>query len=168
MPHFDSDVVGWLVPSFDALGITVHTCVTATSVTRTIEGLAVRESSPNGHQIDVTADLVIHATGRVCEPASLNLGAANVAVDQGRIKLTPGLQSVSNPRVYAAGDAAASGPPLTPVSSHDAKIVAANMLDGADARPDYRGVPSVAFTVPPIASVRLTEVDARANDFISG
>ena len=57
---------------------------------------------------------------------------------------------------------AASGPPLTPVSSHDAKIVAANMLDGTDARPDYRGVPSVAFTVPPIAAVGLSEAAARA------
>ncbi len=63
---------------------------------------------------------------------------------------------------YAAGDAAASGPPLTPVSAHDAKIVAANMLDGADARPDYCGMPSVAFTMPPIASIGLSEADARA------
>ncbi len=163
LPQFDGDVVGWLMPSFNALGITVHTGVTVTSVTRTNEGLTVRASSPNGEQIEVTADFVIHAAGRVPELASLNLEAANVAVDQGRIKLTPGLQSVSNPRVYAAGDAAASGPPLTPVSSHDAKIVAANMLDGSDARPDYRGVPSVAFTVPPIAAVGLTEADARAN-----
>ncbi len=36
------------------------------------------------------------------------------------------------------------------------------MLDGADARPDYRGVPSVAFTVPPIAAVGLSEADAHA------
>ncbi len=162
LPQFDGDVVGWLMPSFSALGITVHAGFTATSVTRTNKGLTVRASSPNGEQIDVTANLVIHAAGRVPDLASLHLGAANVAVDQGRIKLTPCLQSVSNPRVYAAGDAAASGPPLTPVSSHEAKVVAANMLDGADARPDYRGVPSVAFTVPPIAAVGLSEADARA------
>ena len=162
LPQFDGDIVGWLMPSFSALGIRVHTGVTATSVTRTNEGLTVWAISPNGEQINVTADLVIHAAGRVPELASLHLAAANVAVDQGRIKLTPGLQSVSNPRVYAAGDAAANGPPLTPVSSHDAKIVAANMLDGTDARPDYRGVPSVAFTVPPIAAVGLSEAAARA------
>ena len=162
LPQFDGDVVGWLMPSFSTLGIAVHTGVTANSVTRTPEGLKVRASSPQDAQIAVTADLVIHAAGRVPELASLHLAAANVAVDQGRIKLTPGLQSVSNPRVYAAGDAAASGPPLTPVSSHDGKIVAANMLDGADVRPDYRGVPSVAFTVPPIAAVGLSEADALA------
>ena len=122
----------------------------------------MRASSPKGAQIAVVADLVIHAAGRIPELASLHLAAANVAVDQGRIKLTYGLQSVSNPRVYAAGDAAHSGPPLTPVSSHDAKVVTANMLHGAEARPNYHGVPSVAFTVPPIASVGLSEADARA------
>ena len=162
LPQFDESVVGWLMPSFEALGITVHTGLAVESVKQTEEGLKVRATSSNGSPITVTADLVVHAAGRVPELASLNLEAGGVAVEQGRLKLTPGLQSVSNWRVYAAGDAAASGPPLTPVSSHDAKVVAANMLDGADARPDYRGVPSVAFTVPPIAAVGLSESDARA------
>jgi glutathione reductase (NADPH) len=72
------------------------------------------------------------------------------------------LQSVSTPAVYAAGDAAAKGPPLTPVSSHDAKVVAANLLEGNRHRPDYRGVPSIAFTLPPIAAVGLGEAEARA------
>ena len=162
LPQFDGDIVGWLMPSFNALGITVHTGVTANSVTRTEEGLTVFATSSTGAQIAVTADLVIHAAGRVPELSTLNLAAGDVAVDQGRLKLTLGLQSVSNPRVYAAGDAAGSGPPLTPVSSHDAKVAAANMLDGADARPNYHGVPSVAFTVPPIAAVGLKEADAHA------
>jgi glutathione reductase (NADPH) len=72
------------------------------------------------------------------------------------------LQSVSNPAVYAAGDAAAKGPPLAPVSSHDGKVVAGNLLEGNRHRPDYRGVPSVAFTLPPIAAVGLGEAEARA------
>jgi glutathione reductase (NADPH) len=53
------------------------------------------------------------------------------------------------------------GPPLTPVSSHDAKIAAANMLEGNTLKPNYTGVPSVAFSVPPIAAVGLSEADAR-------
>ena len=163
LPQFDEDVVGWLMPSFNALGITVHTGLTADCISRTDNGLTVRATCPDGKQIEVAADLVIHAAGRVPELASLNLAAGDVAVEKGRLRLTSSLQSVSNPRVYAAGDAAGIGPPLTPVSSHDAKVVTANMLDGADARPDYRGVPSVVFTVPPIATVGLSEADARAN-----
>jgi hypothetical protein len=51
------------------------------------------------------------------------------------------LQSVSNPIVYAAGDAAAKGPPLTPVSSHDAKVVTTNILEGNLQQPDIAGSP---------------------------
>ena len=68
---------------------------------------------------------------------------------------------MSNPAVYAAGDAARSGPPLTPVSSHDGDVAASNMIEGNHRRPDYRGVPSVAFTLPPIASVGVGEAEAR-------
>lgn len=53
------------------------------------------------------------------------------------------------------------GPPLTPVSGHEAKVVAANILEGNHLRPDYRGVPSAAFTLPPIAAVGLSEAAAR-------
>jgi glutathione reductase (NADPH) len=63
--------------------------------------------------------------------------------------------------VYAAGDSAQVGPPLTPVSSHDAKVVASNLLEGNRHKPNYLGVPSVAFTVPPIATVGLAESEAR-------
>jgi glutathione reductase (NADPH) len=54
------------------------------------------------------------------------------------------------------------GPPLTPVSAHDGKVVATNILEGNRRKPDYRGVPSVAFTLPPIASVGLNENQAQA------
>ena len=161
-PHFDEALVGWLMSSFHELGIVVHTGLTADSISQTDDGLTVRATYSDGKEIDVVADLVIHVAGRVPELASLDLAAGDVAVANGRLRLTNGLQSVSNPRVYAAGDAAGVGPSLTPVSSHDAKVVTANMLDGVNAQPDYRGVPSVVFTVPPIATVGLSESDAQA------
>ncbi len=72
------------------------------------------------------------------------------------------LQSVSNPAVYAAGDAAASGgPPLTPVAGYEGRIVAGNLLEGHHLTADYSAVPSVVFTVPPLASVGLHERSAR-------
>lgn len=107
------------------------------------------------------ADLVVHAAGRIPDLDDLDLDAAGVVRDGSRLRLNEFLQSVSNPAVYAAGDAANVGPPLTPVSSHDAKVVALNMLEGNKHRPDYRGLPSVAFTVPPIARVGLSEDEAR-------
>jgi len=71
------------------------------------------------------------------------------------------LQSVSNSSVYAAGDAAASGPPLTTKAAHDAEVVSMNLLEGNKRRVDYSGIATVAFTVPPLAAAGLTEDAAR-------
>jgi glutathione reductase (NADPH) len=69
---------------------------------------------------------------------------------------------VSNPAVYAAGDAAASGPPLTPKAGHDSEVVARNLLEGNRRTPDYRALASAVFTVPALAAVGHTEETARA------
>ena len=72
------------------------------------------------------------------------------------------LQSVSNPDVYAGGDAAASGPQLTPKADHDAEVLTANLLHGNQRRVDYEGIASAVFTLPPLASTGLSEAAARA------
>jgi glutathione reductase (NADPH) len=95
---------------------------------------------------------VVHAAGRVPYLEPLDLASAGVTTVKGRLKMNEFLQSVSNFAAYAVGDAASSGPPLTPVSSHDAKVAAANILEGNHAMPNYLGVPSVALTPPPIAT----------------
>jgi glutathione reductase (NADPH) len=109
------------------------------------------------------ADMVVHGAGRVPEIDDLNLDAADVKWDQQGVTVNEYLQSVSNPAVYAAGDAAASGAPrLTPVAAYQGRIVAANLLDEQKRQaPDYTVVPSVVFTVPPLASVGLLERDAQ-------
>jgi glutathione reductase (NADPH) len=164
LPAFDPDLVSWLMVKFDELGIDVRTRTTVQRIDKTADGFVVR-ASMNGQGQDVAADLVVHAAGREPDLAALDLAAGGVATENGRVKLNEFLQSVSNPKVYAAGDAASRGPPLTPVSGHDGKVVAQNLLDGNRHRPDYRGVPTVAFTIPPIAAVGLTEAEARAKGF---
>ena len=132
------------------------------AVEKTRTGFTVRTRTADDATASVEADLVVHAAGRIPDLDSLGLNSAGVdRDDRGHLKLNEFLQSVSNPAVYAAGDAAAIGPPLTPVSSHDAKAVVGNLLDGNKHRPDYRAVPSVAFTIPPIASVGISEEEAR-------
>jgi glutathione reductase (NADPH) len=160
---FDPDLVGWLMEKFDELGIDVRTGTTVERVEAIPGGgYRVRARAAGGAQVSVDADLVVHAAGREPDLEALDPAAAGVAVEGGRLVHNEFLQSVSNPTVYAAGDAAGMGPPLTPVSSHDAKVVAANLLEGAGRhRPDYRGVPSVAFTIPPIAAVGVSEPAAR-------
>ena len=160
LKEFDTDLVGWLMASFTALGVDVRTKTSVERIEKVANGYQVF-SSNSGTQSMIEADLVVHAAGRVPDFEPLDLAAGGVEVDNGRLKLNEYLQSTSNPSVYAAGDAARTGPPLTPVSSHDAKVVAANILNGNQKTPNYQGVPSVAFTIPPIASVGLTEAKAR-------
>jgi glutathione reductase (NADPH) len=160
LPKFDPDLVGWLMEKFHEIGIDVHTQSAVTAIERSGNEYRVHAQTPRGNSI-VAADLVVHAAGRIPDIDDLDLSAAAIAVEDGKLQLNDYLQSVSNPLVYAAGDAAEKGPPLTPVSSHDASIVAANILEGNRYRPDYRGVPSVAFTLPPIAAVGLSEAAAR-------
>ncbi|UUP15727.1 dihydrolipoyl dehydrogenase family protein [Nitratireductor thuwali] len=160
LKHFEPELVDWLMEKFETFGIDVRTGTVVEAIEKEADGYRVKASS-DGRRIDVEADLVVHAAGRVPALGSLDPDAANVAVKDGRLQLNEYLQSVSNPAVYAAGDAAQMGPPLTPVSSHDAKVVAANLLEGNRHKPDYSGVPSVAFTIPPIAAVGLSEAEAR-------
>ena len=160
LEHFEPKLVGWLMDSFTAAGIEVRTNTTVEAIEKRGASFAV-STEGDGAAASVEADLVVHAAGRVPSLDELDLAAAGVETDGGRLKLNDYLQSVSNPAVYAAGDAAQAGPPLTPVSSHDAKVVAANLLDGNHAKPDYRGVPSVAFTIPPIAAVGMGEAQAK-------
>jgi glutathione reductase (NADPH) len=133
-------------------------------------GVAVIEKSAAGFRVvtessgtksSIEADLVVHAAGRVPDLAGLDLDAGGVAHEKGRLKFNEFFQSTSNPAVYAAGDAASIGPPPTPVASLDGNIVAANMLHGNNETPNYNGVPSIVFTIPPLARVGLLEDDAR-------
>ena len=74
------------------------------------------------------ADLVVHAGGRAPDFAPLDLGTGGVKLEHGRLALNEYLQSVSKPAVSAAGDAAQMVPPLTPVSTRDARAPATNIL----------------------------------------
>ena len=156
---FDADLVGWLMEKFAALGIEVKLGAKVKSIDKTPTGYTVHAVTA-GKRAAFDADLVVHAAGRAPAFDALDLAAAGVDVEGGRLVLNEFLQSVSNPTVYAAGDAAQVGPPLTPVSSRDAKVVAASLLQGNHEIPDYTAVPSVAFTIPPIAMVGLSEEQA--------
>ena len=161
LPRFDPDLVDQLVKSSRELGVDVQLGTEVIRVEKSSGQLVVRASA-SGQPRTFEADMVVHAAGRVPEIDDMNLDAAGVARDSRGVKVNEFLQSVSNPAVYAAGDAAASGgPPLTPVASYEGIIVAANLLKENDKKPNYLGIPTVVFTIPPLASVGLKESDAR-------
>jgi glutathione reductase (NADPH) len=157
LAHFDQDLVRRLVEHSRRLGIKVELNCRAAAVEREAGGYTV--AAEDGRRF--ATDFVLHGLGRVPNLEALDLAAGNVAVEKGRLRLDRHLRSVSNPAVFAAGDAAAQGPQLTPVASHDADVVARNLLEGCRHEPNYSGVTSVVFSIPPLASVGLTEDVAR-------
>lgn len=97
----------------------------------------------------VTAHLVVHGAGRIPDIDDLDLAAGGIVRVKQGITVNDHLQSISNPRVFAAGDCAASSlPRLTPVAAHHGRVVATNLLEGLRATVTREHVPSVVFTLP--------------------
>jgi glutathione reductase (NADPH) len=163
LQHFEQDLVTRLVDHTRSLGIDLRLDAEVTAIEQ--RGAAYRlRVNVEGQTDTVEADLVVHGAGRIPNTEGLDLGAANIATaPDGGVQVNEFLQSVTNPRVYAAGDAAAAPGSLrlTPVAGYEGTIVAANLLKGNTRTPDFRGIPSVVFTVPPLAGVGLTEANAR-------
>ena len=161
LENFDSDLVERLVTRTRGLGVDVQLGTEVTGIRRTGSGFSI-SFEMKGSKKEVTADLVVHAAGRTPNINDLNLEVANIAREKHGIVVNEYLQSTTNTIVYAAGDAAASGGlPLTPVSGYEGSIVAHNLLQKDKRKTEALPVPSVVFTIPPLASVGLTEEGAR-------
>jgi glutathione reductase (NADPH) len=157
---FDSDLVDMLVAHTRELGIGVELGLEVTGVDTAGAALVVR-GTQHGVSRSFEADLAVHGAGRVPDLDHLDLDAAGVKREPRGVTVNQYLQSVSNSAVYAGGDAAASGPPLTPKADHDAGVLVTNLLEGNRRTPNYDGIASAVFTVPPLASAGLTEQAAR-------
>jgi glutathione reductase (NADPH) len=158
---FDPELVDLLVKRSRALGIAVEVGADVRGIDALGDRLLVR-ATQGGQERRFEADLAVHGAGRVPELDDLDLDAAGVKRDKRGVIVNEFLQSISNPDVYAGGDAAASGPPLTPKASHDVEVLVTNLLEGNRRTPNYAGIASAVFTLPPLASVGATEEAARA------
>ena len=161
---FEPDLVESLVRHTRELGIDIRTETEVTRVEDDARGFVVT-ATHRGRDEQFVADLVVHGAGRAAAIAGLDLEAANISHTRRGIDVNDHLQSVSNPVVFAAGDVINRGPALTPVAGYDGTIVAANLLNGLTRTVDYAAVPSVVFTIPPLASVGLVESEARRRGF---
>jgi len=157
---FDPDLVDMLVERTRSLGVDVRLGAEVASVERRGEGLRAIAATSAGRE-GFDAGAVVHAAGRVPALRALDLERAGVEWGPAGVKVDPYLRSVSNAAVSAAGDAADSGPPLTPVASFDAHVAATNLLHGPTRAVSYPPVPSVVFTSPLLASVGMQAEEAR-------
>jgi glutathione reductase (NADPH) len=173
LEHFDPDLVNLLVQRSRDIGIDIHLQSAVEKIDKSPDGSStVQFSNPsvasNNQAITtrIDCDMIVHGAGRLPNIEGLDLVTAGVEHTKRGIKVNEYLQSVSNPSIYAAGDAAASGGlPLTPVATYEGSLVATNLIKGNVLKSNYNGLPSVVFTIPPLASVGMQEKEAREGGF---
>ncbi|APQ18175.1 dihydrolipoyl dehydrogenase family protein [Maribacter hydrothermalis] len=107
------------------------------------------------------ARLIFNTAGRVPSIDDLNLKKGNVHYSKKGVQVNEYLQNTGNPNVYACGDVSDHSLPLSPLSSVEAVIVSENILHNNRKKIDIAVVPTVAFTIPNLASVGLSEEVAK-------
>ncbi len=155
---FDPDLVGLLVKATEDLGVTVKVNCPVQAVERQDGRLLVRAGA--GGELVLEADMVVHGAGRVPALDGLELDKTGVESTRRGVTVNEFMQSVSNPMVYAAGDAAATTHPLTPVATMEAEVAAHNIIHGNTRSSQHQGLPSAVYTYPPLAAVGLREDEA--------
>ncbi|HYW24289.1 MAG TPA: FAD-dependent oxidoreductase [Terriglobales bacterium] len=141
--------------AFEAEGITVLLGTRLDRVEHAGSGRRLHFAA--GASLEV--DEVLVATGRSLDGAALGLDAAGIAWTPRGIQVDEHLRT-SQPWAWAAGDVI-GGALFTHVASELGPLAAANALHGEQRVADLRVVPRVTFTDPEVASVGLTERQAR-------
>jgi glutathione reductase (NADPH) len=144
----------------ERIGIDVHTGVKVSRVEK--EGNRLRTTfAANGKEQAVVSDRVVNGAGRIANVDHLDLDAGGVGHNDFRISVDAYLRSTSNPAVHACGDVLSGPPQLSPIAPYEGRIVGANIVEGPKYKPDYASLPSAVYTVPSLASVGLTEAQAK-------
>jgi mercuric reductase len=159
LPDHEPEVAEALTGYLRDEGIEIHTGVRVLRLRQDGRDKAV-EAEVNGEGRTFRTAQILVATGRWPNTGGLGLQAPGVEVDErGSVRVGAAMQT-TNPRVYAAGDVI--GPPmLVYLAAAEGKRGAENALLGQAQPLDRRVIPAVIFTDPQVATVGLTEAQAR-------
>ena len=159
LKEFDADAGGEIEKVFRREGIQVFTGTKLLDAQRKgrLKTVAFEQG---GKRISVSAAEILFALGRVPNTAALDLQKAGVKTEGGRI-LTDGAMRTSAPHIFAAGDC--TGPhEIVHVAIQQGETAAQNILRPKTTRRlDHRLLISVVFTEPQVATVGLTERQAK-------
>jgi pyruvate/2-oxoglutarate dehydrogenase complex dihydrolipoamide dehydrogenase (E3) component len=109
---------------------------------------------------DFTGSHLLMAVGRKVNTEKLDLDAGGIAYDRAGLKVGPDLRSVTNKKVYAAGDVA-GGLQFTHVAGYHAGVLIRSMLFGLPSKQRTDHIPWSTYTDPELAQVGLTEAQAK-------
>lgn len=111
------------------------------------------------HEVDV----VLVAVGRRAFTDSLGLEQIGVKLQRSGVEVNENLQT-SVPNIYGIGDVTGRIQ-LAHVASYEGTIAAENIVKGSQKVADYRAVPNCIYTVPEVASVGLSEGQAKEQGY---
>jgi dihydrolipoamide dehydrogenase len=158
-PLEDEDSSKELARAYRKRGITAQAGATVREIRDTGAAATVTYET-DGKPTTVTADLCLVAIGRGPVTDGLELEAAGVETDRGFVKVDGQLRTTV-PNVWAVGDVAATPLQLAHVAFTEGMAVA-ERITGIDVPDiDYVGIPRVTYCSPEVASVGLTEAQAR-------
>ena len=108
----------------------------------------------------IDADLLLWAVGRAPNTKGLGLEGAGIDLGKNGAILVDDDNQSSVPSIYGIGDVT-DRVQLTPVAIREGQAFADSMFGNKPTRVDYTNIPSAVFSHPPIASVGMTEGEAR-------
>ncbi len=159
LPGTDADCVKVLARRLKKEGAVVHLKTKATGFARTEAGIELAIETPTGAK-SVVVEKILVAVGRRPNSGDLGLEAAGVTLDQRGFVVTDAQRRSSNPAVFAIGDVA--GAPLLAHKGSKEGLLVADVIAGKNSIWDVRAMPGAIFTDPEIASVGLSEAQAKA------
>jgi dihydrolipoamide dehydrogenase len=160
LPGMEADLSHEITGALERLGVRVRVGTKAVGLRREPDRLAMTVEGPAGPE-ELTAERLFVTVGKRPESADLGLEDAGVAFDPKTGFIPVDAQMRTNqPHIYAVGDVAR--PPMLAHKAYREGIVAAEAFAGLPTRFDFQAMPSVVFTVPELASVGLTRVEAEA------
>ncbi|MBD3286768.1 dihydrolipoyl dehydrogenase [candidate division WOR-3 bacterium] len=159
VPGMDTEIAESMAKLLSKQGIELHLSSKVVSLDHGYTNLRAKIESNSGEITDKDMEKVLLAVGR--RPLTDDLWAESVGVDtdaKGFIKVSPRLET-SVQGIYAVGDV--TGPPLLAHRATRQGVVAAEVMAGDEAAAyDPAAMPACVFTIPPAASVGLTEAEA--------
>src|SRR5215472_15607016 len=161
VPLEDEEVSKELERVFKKSGIRVETGARVENVQKHDAGVRFSATFANGKQENFDVETLLVAVGRKAMIDNIGLEGTKVQVERGFIKVDE-YQRTGEPGVYAIGDVVAGTPQLAHVATREGMIAVAHMAGKPAVPINKNRIPGCTYTEPGIASVGLTEAQARA------